>query len=693
MSGILPNNALLHWLQDDSNDEFLEEDALATMYSYFAMGANDPLPRVKGDDRYHCFITFQKDSGGNAHCTILHHLARVPTRMGTDTPYNGNWYMTGDQPIDGNQITYSLPGSLLAPQAEVQVFTPEKIQLELTADSEVTQLDMTPTEANLEDLVMVGTRRSMWIPNLYASLCLEDGLTPVDVWSRVYGNIVRNGHAVVCAPLVQFLQYQLLGSHPSNTAIFTAQELVQPRVTSEFLRHHSSVLSHLIPPSSAGMNAGMSSCSANNGPLGMAPTQFQDFLKAMRQGHTAPAPAAAPTSTNASGTVEKRWNINLATLLKYNLVGDVKQLPPVWAAIAKGPRKDERNILQAALDNLSHSPGASTNAKLTVSKELLSTVVNLSFWSGDFNMLEEGLHPFRTVYVSTAKQAQDQAHLQTYDALAREGTLRLEGIQLFQLVLKSHWPSEYLQLDTTLRLFHNLLSVLLRQDHPLLASYTTFIKSWTGMRILLSEYFSGDNAKPAQFLRTIQLRVAMYWQTMSGSDLPTALTQAPPNFHEVLMSVCLQTWVPPSMPGQPQPLLPPTAPANPSPSMGSGSLPGAPAPPPVLAPAPAPAPAPSGPRQFEIRNERTIPEVVSAMNGRSFQIRTLFGRGRSPPAHSDGRPMCCVYHLRGRCSNTCSRAYSHTTLNEAEKTTLLTFVNERIVGPDVGRGATPPASS
>lgn len=142
----------------------------------------------------------------------------------------------------------------------------------------------------------------------------------------------------------------------------------------------------------------------------------------------------------------------------------------MWAAIAKGPRKDKRNILQAALDDQSHSPGACINAKLTVSKELLSTVINLSFWSGDFNMLEEGLHPFRIVYVSTAKQAQDQAHLQTYDSLAREGTLCLEDIQLFQLVLKLLRPSEYLQLDTTLRLFHNLLLVMLRRDHPLLTS-------------------------------------------------------------------------------------------------------------------------------------------------------------------------------------------------------------------------------
>ena len=61
---------------------------------------------------------------------------------------------------------------------------------------------------------------------------------------------------------------------------------------------------------------------------------------------------------------------------------------------------------------------AATNAKLTVTKELLCTVVNLSFWAGDFNLLTKGLHPYRTLYVCAAKQAQDQATLQTYDSLA-----------------------------------------------------------------------------------------------------------------------------------------------------------------------------------------------------------------------------------------------------------------------------------
>ena len=537
MSGDSPDNTLLHWLQDEGNDDYRSNDSLASMYAYFTEEADDPLALIKEDDHHHCFLIFQKDSAGNSIGSILHHLAQYPTRMGITTPYDGNWYLSGGQPVAGNQISYILPASLFTLQAATQVYTPERIQREL--GDGMAQLLMVIGEDDLEEAELVTTRRGMWIPNQYAALCLEEGLTPVDVWNRVYGAILRNGHTAICAPLVNYLQYQLQGTVLGNTAIFSPEDLHQPRVTADFLRHRSRILSHMGGQQGDGGSTNPNTTGAGmGGAFGMTPEQFQAFIEAMRGGHTTPAPAVGVSNGN---TVDKRWSINMDSLLKLVNVSAVEHLPPVWAAIAKGMRKEERNILQAALDNHSRQAAAATNAKLTVSKELLSTVVNLSFWSGDFDMLDEGLHPFRTVYVSTAKQAQDQAHLQTYDSLARDGTLRLEDLQLFQLVLKSHWPTDYLQLDTSLRLYHNLLSVLMPSSHPLYIAYDGFLTTWKSMHILLAEYFSRDRAKPAQFLRSMQLRVSLYWQTLSGVTAAQAMVIPPPNFQELLMSVTLQS--------------------------------------------------------------------------------------------------------------------------------------------------------
>ena len=96
-------------------------EALDGMYSYFIVeGAGDPIDNIKEDDHHHCFIIFQQNDAGALVCSILHHLARAPTQMGHPTLYDGNWYVTGNQIIGGNQITYELPATLFTEQPPAQ---------------------------------------------------------------------------------------------------------------------------------------------------------------------------------------------------------------------------------------------------------------------------------------------------------------------------------------------------------------------------------------------------------------------------------------------------------------------------------------------------------------------------------------------------------------------------------------------
>ena len=311
-------------------------------------------------------------------------------------------------------------------------------------------------------------------------------------------------------------------------------------------------------------------------------------------------------------------------------------------------------------------------------------------------MLEEGLHPFRTLYTSTAKQAQDQARLRVYDSLARDGSLRLEDVELFQLVLKSHWPSDYRQLDTSLRFFHNLISVLFTSTHPLVIAYKNFLDAWRRLDIQLGEFFVNGQSKPALFLRSMQLRIASYWQQVFMAADTTAAALIPaPDFQGLLSSLLIQAWVQPSMPG----ITIPTSILGldqarhsaaggftPPPNLAPGP---SPAPGPAPAPAPSPAPAPGagtpGPsRQVEVRNPLVTPEVAAAMEGRTFRISGLFDRENRPPKHDDGRNICCAYHMQGRCSSGCQRSYSHVPLSETEASRLCTFVQERVVARNIG---------
>ena len=65
---------------------------------------------------------------------------------------------------------------------------------------------------NLEDLELLTTRRSMWIPNQYAALLLETGLSPVAVWNRLYPQLLQDGNTILCKPLLTFIQAHIIGN-------------------------------------------------------------------------------------------------------------------------------------------------------------------------------------------------------------------------------------------------------------------------------------------------------------------------------------------------------------------------------------------------------------------------------------------------------------------------------------------------
>ena len=667
----LPDNALLLWLQDESNNECATSEAITQMYSIFDDDENEPIEHFQQDDRHHCFLIFEAaDEDATPTATILHHLARVPTRIGNPTPFDGSWYLSSNLQIGGQQITVELPDELFTVADPVQVYTPNRIQGEIGNNPDLEQIDFEVSDANLEDLEAITTRNAVWIPNQYAALLLDDSLTPVATWSRIYGAILQNGHQDSCEPLIQFLQVQLLGRNATNDLPFViGEDIVQPIMAPSLIRHRNALHRHmfvapvpgappLVPP-----------------PQGISAQDFQALVIALRGGHTNPTPAVAGTAVT---TVEKRWSVNLLTLLKLTHCTTVAELSPVWSAIANGPKKEERNILQAALDDHAQSPGAATTAPLTVTKDLHNTIVNLMFWSGDPDRLDEGLHPFRTVYTSTAKTSMDQTHLQTYDLLANDGNLDLQNIKMFQHIFKSDWPTSFPQLDTTLKSYQNLMVLLLKPTHPYVAAYSVFLNLWNSISVQLAELFATDPRKPAQFLRSIQLRTAVYWQSLNALSPMEARMLPPPNFAELLNSLRVQSWIAPVLPGAPT--------VNPYNGVTPGTPGHAPAPGPAPAPAP-PAPAPPAgltPRTSVV-NPAPIAEVKTAMEGRNFQLRVLLRNGVRAPTTNNGEEVCMSYHTINRCFSDCYRKASHRPLVGAEKSTFCTFIQDNVVAPDLGR--------
>ena len=92
------------------------------------------------------------------------------------------------------------------------------------------------------------------------------------------------------------------------------------------------------------------------------------------------------------------------TLLKCSHSASINDLAPIWKALSKVPRKEDRSILQAALNDHSRTLGSSTSAPLLFSKEIMSTIMSLIFCSGDPEFLNEGMYMFFTLYAIVAKK-------------------------------------------------------------------------------------------------------------------------------------------------------------------------------------------------------------------------------------------------------------------------------------------------
>ena len=150
--------------------------------------------------------------------------------------------------MGGVHITYDVPPDMFNVTLPMQTYTTDRVLRELATDIEAKVLIPEAITENVSDLELVTTRRTMWIPNYYAALCIEEDMSPADVFKRVHGALVQDGVSKECKPLVDFLKAQLIGNDKSNYAIYSDSELTQPRSSAALIRHRNKVLSSLYTP-------------------------------------------------------------------------------------------------------------------------------------------------------------------------------------------------------------------------------------------------------------------------------------------------------------------------------------------------------------------------------------------------------------------------------------------------------------
>ena len=115
-------------------------------------------------------------------------------------------------------MTYQLPSDMFKSVDDLQTYTTNWIQQEISHNPDISRIDVVSKDSNVENIDKLVTRRVMWIPNQYAELWLEEGLSRVDVSERLYVDLHQDGTLEACHPLVDYLQVQLRGNVEANEA-------------------------------------------------------------------------------------------------------------------------------------------------------------------------------------------------------------------------------------------------------------------------------------------------------------------------------------------------------------------------------------------------------------------------------------------------------------------------------------------
>ena len=168
-------------------------------------------------------------------------------------------------------------------------------------------------------------RRGIWIPNQYASLCLEEETLPVDAWERLYGALRQGVTLGSCSPLVDYLRVQIRGNYESNKASYEADELVGPCTASSLVRHCTGNIQHMAP-SDAEM--------APSSPAPYAGEMTAEDWQALILSFISGLITTIPADSESTNTIGNRWSFKPSMLMKYTLSASEIELAPIFQAIA-----------------------------------------------------------------------------------------------------------------------------------------------------------------------------------------------------------------------------------------------------------------------------------------------------------------------------------------------------------------------
>jgi len=630
------------------------------------------------------FAVAAQNSTNDTRIYLLHRPQRITAPLGGTSPWNGGVFATNGEVLGNLTVTVRFPTDPFASSPVIRVRSLATIREYF--DENENALFVPPTPVGTAGAEEYAVRVVMYFPPAFITpeLLNTQGTAPRRFWEIVIPIIESMDKLIECRTLVDWMRMSVsLHRTANNRSVLplTLPALTTPMMDMELHTFRERIVNQDLT-------------GRLNQLLGVQDSILQ--LAAVVADNT--TKTISLVAEEKAKTPSKLWPQTLPILMRYLELTTEAELPSIYDKLAKAAKQERRIVLQQAFTAQANNPTAFCVQPIVVNLNLAKCLQDFDFVASDPDILNQGLQPFILNLGNAEHRAKTLETVQQFDEL--EGGklgLNLQDLQTLKSAEVKHVPLTFMELDTTLASFGDLLAVCLGTNHVLYIAYRTFWKDWQRSRLQFSSAIDiARTLKPVHIMRRVQLEL-FYWFDAKRQ----ALTPVPVEFSKIVHELHMATFTPPAVPAALFAIA-----GNPnSGSLASGSH----APTHLWA---------GGLQQYcnspltmlpgdshstsdlssltdfftafqqqqqkqttgkgngdAILNPNPDDELNKALDGNKIRVIC-----KPPfPQNSAQQDMCISYHAKGRCFALCGRAADHKPHSDREKAILRSYVEAQVL--------------
>ena len=611
------------------------------------------------------FVVAAQNMSGETRIYLLHRPQRITAPLGGSSPWDGSIFATNGEVLGNLIVTVAFPNNPFQVCPATRIRSAADISLHFQETENALFIPATPVGA--ADSEEVRARYVMYFPAALVTpeLLSTQGTPPRRFWELVVPLIESLGKVEECATLINWMRVAVSlhrAANNRNILPLCLPALTTPMMDVELYNARERIINQDL--------AGRSNqlLSVQDSILQLAAVVAENTNKTI-----------SLVAEEKAKTPAKVWPQTLPILMRYLDIETEAELPPLYDTLAKAAKHERRTVLQHAFTAQANVANAFCCQPIVVNLNLAKCIQDFEFVASDPDILNQGLQPFILNLGNAEHRAKTLQNVQQFDELeSGKLGLTLQDLQTLKAAEVSHVPLSFMELDTTLASFGDLLTVTLGNTHPILVAYRTFWKEWGRSRLQFSAAIDvARTLKPVHILRRLQLEL-FYWFNAKRQ----ALAPLPVEFTKLVHELHMATFTPPTLP----PSLfamstfqnsgsaastTTTAMLTPSETSGVHSISDLSSLTDFLT-AFQQQQKPTGNKGSgeAIVNPHPDAELDAALGGHKIRLVC-----KPPfPQNSAKQDMCISYHAKGRCFALCGRASDHKPHSDKEKAILRSYV-------------------